>query len=64
MFRETYETYANLISVHCPLLCRWLRDNLGIIQDSSDVSVLAAQVDKTDGVYFVPAFSGAYTYSA
>ena len=37
---------------------RWLRDNLGLIKDSSEISSLAEQVEKTDGVYFVPAFSG------
>ncbi len=37
---------------------RKLKDNLGCIQHSCEVSVLAAQVDSTGGVYFVPAFSG------
>ena len=35
-----------------------MRDNLGLIKESSEVSALAGQVEKTDGVYFVPAFSG------
>jgi len=39
---------------------RWLRDNLGLISDSAEVSELAEKVDKTDGVYFVPAFSGLF----
>ncbi|XP_023344174.1 glycerol kinase isoform X2 [Eurytemora carolleeae] len=39
---------------------RWLRDNLGLIKDSSEISSLAEQVEKTDGVYFVPAFSGLF----
>jgi len=39
---------------------RWLRDNLGMIKSSEEVSELAAQVEKTDGVYFVPAFSGLF----
>lgn len=42
------------------LAVRWLRDNLGLIGDSSEVSELAGQVDRTDGVYFVPAFSGLF----
>ncbi|MDD3718837.1 MAG: glycerol kinase GlpK [Actinomycetota bacterium] len=36
----------------------WLRDGLRIIDDASEVDELAAQVDDTDGVYFVPAFVG------
>ena len=37
---------------------QWLRDNLKIIQKSSDVDTLAATVADTGGVYFVPAFTG------
>jgi len=37
---------------------QWLRDGLGIIKKSSDVEKLAARVDSSDGVYFVPAFAG------
>lgn len=37
---------------------RWLRDNLEIIASSDEVESLAASVDSTHGVYFVPAFSG------
>jgi glycerol kinase len=37
---------------------QWLRDGLGIIAKSEDVESLAAEVDDTDGVYFVPAFVG------
>jgi glycerol kinase len=37
---------------------QWLRDGLGLIKNSSDVEALARQVDSTDGVYFVPAFTG------
>jgi glycerol kinase len=36
----------------------WLRDGLGIIGDVSEVEELAAQVEDTGGVYFVPAFVG------
>ena len=39
---------------------QWLRDNLGIIQSSSEVEPLAASVPDTAGVYFVPAFSGLF----
>ncbi len=41
-------------------LVQWLRDNLGMIQKSSDVETLARTVDDNGGVYFVPAFSGLY----
>ncbi|HXM94548.1 MAG TPA: glycerol kinase GlpK [Candidatus Dormibacteraeota bacterium] len=41
-------------------LVQWLRDNLGIIQKSSDVELLARSVTDNGGVYFVPAFSGLY----
>jgi glycerol kinase len=37
---------------------QWLRDGLGIIDESSDVEKLAATVDDSDGVYLVPAFVG------
>jgi glycerol kinase len=41
-------------------LVQWLRDNLGLIQSSSDIEALARSVDDNGGVYFVPAFSGLY----
>ena len=37
---------------------QWLRDSLGIIQSSKDVEALAAGVENSGGVYFVPAFAG------
>src|SRR6185437_11223292 len=37
---------------------QWLRDGLGMIQSSSEVEALAAQVEDTGGVYLVPAFAG------
>jgi glycerol kinase len=37
---------------------QWLRDGLGIIKKSADVERLAAKVATSDGVYFVPAFTG------
>jgi glycerol kinase len=39
---------------------QWLRDQLGIISGASEVETLAASVDDTGGVYFVPAFSGLF----
>ena len=41
-------------------IVRWVRDNLNLIKDSSDIEQLANQVADTGGVYFVPAFSGLY----
>ena len=37
---------------------QWLRDELQIVENSSEVGELAAQVDDTGGVYLVPAFTG------
>tara|TARA_R110000751_G_scaffold68349_1_gene139166 strand:- start:543 stop:2045 length:1503 start_codon:yes stop_codon:yes gene_type:complete len=37
---------------------QWLRDGLKIIRNSSEIEKLAASVDSSDGVYFVPAFAG------
>jgi glycerol kinase len=37
---------------------QWLRDQLHIIQESSDIDPLAESVPDTGGVYFVPAFTG------
>jgi glycerol kinase len=41
-------------------LVQWLRDNLGLIQTSTDVENLARTVADNGGIYFVPAFSGLY----
>ena len=41
-------------------LVQWLRDNLGMIEKSSDIEALARTVDDNGDVYFVPAFSGLY----
>jgi glycerol kinase len=37
---------------------QWLRDGLGLIQESGDIEALAASVDDSDGVVIVPAFVG------
>ncbi|MBC7923310.1 MAG: glycerol kinase GlpK [Ferruginibacter sp.] len=41
-------------------LVQWLRDNLGMIEKSSDVETVARTVEDNGGAYFVPAFSGLY----
>ncbi len=37
---------------------QWLRDGLGLIQESGEIESLASRVPDNGGVYFVPAFSG------
>ena len=41
-------------------LVQWVRDNLALIEKSSDIEALARTVTDNGGVYFVPAFSGLY----
>ncbi len=38
----------------------WLRDQLGIIAAATDSEALAASVEDSGGIYFVPAFSGLF----
>ena len=39
---------------------QWLRDQLGIISDAAESETLAAGVPGSEGLYFVPAFSGLF----
>ena len=39
-------------------IVQWLRDNLGMIQQSSEIEDLARQVDSSEGVVLLPAFTG------
>ena len=41
-------------------LVQWLRDNLGLIERSTDIEELARSVQDNGGIYFVPAFSGLF----
>ncbi|MBN1429112.1 MAG: glycerol kinase GlpK [Anaerolineae bacterium] len=41
-------------------LVQWLRDNLNLIEKSSDVEALAASVEDSGGMVIVPAFSGLF----
>jgi glycerol kinase len=41
-------------------LVQWVRDNFGLIRESSEIEALAGTVEDNGGVYFVPAFSGLY----
>jgi len=37
---------------------QWLRDGLGLISSAEEIEALAGQVHDSDGVFFVPAFTG------
>ncbi len=39
---------------------QWLRDQLGVISEASEIESLASSVKDNGGVYFVPAFSGLF----
>lgn len=41
-------------------LVQWLRDNLNLIEKSSDIEPLAQSVEDNGGMYIVPAFSGLF----
>ena len=41
-------------------LVQWLRDNLGMFSDASEIEPLAREVEDNGGAYFVPAFSGLF----
>jgi glycerol kinase len=41
-------------------LVQWMRDNLGIIKNASEIEELAKTVDDNGDVYIVPAFSGLF----
>ncbi len=52
-------TYAIEGSVFiCGAVIQWLRDELGLLEKSSDSEEMARSVDDTNGVYIVPAFVG------
>jgi glycerol kinase len=41
-------------------LVQWLRDNMGLISQASDIEELACSVGDNGGIYIVPAFSGLF----
>ena len=52
-------TYASEASIFVTgSAVQWLRDGLGIIEEASETEALAASLDSTDGVHFVPALTG------
>lgn len=42
----------------CGAAIQWLRDELGLMEKSSESEAMAASVENSDGVYVVPAFTG------
>ncbi len=42
-------------------LVQWMRDNMGLIKNSTDIEKLAAAAEDNGDVYMVPAFSGLFT---
>lgn len=40
---------------------RFLRDNFNFIKDSSEMEKICRSIDSTEGVFFVPCFTGLYT---
>jgi glycerol kinase len=41
-------------------LVQWMRDQMGLISDASEIEPLARSVEDNGGAYFVPAFSGLF----
>jgi glycerol kinase len=39
---------------------QWLRDNLGLIENTAESETIAQSVEDAGGIYFVPAFSGLF----
>ena len=39
-------------------IVQWLRDNLCLVQDSCDIEALASEVDSSESVVLLPAFTG------
>lgn len=52
----TYALEGSIFSTGATV--QWLRDGLGIIENSSNVETLASSVPDNGGVYLVPAFTG------
>lgn len=52
-------TYGLEGSIFCAgVTIKWLRDSLKIIKTAAETEMLARQISDTNGVYFVPAFTG------
>ncbi len=46
------------VIVTCGATIKWLKNQLGLIEESGETEALALSVENTGGVYFIPAFSG------
>jgi glycerol kinase len=56
---KTGVTYAFEGNIHCTgATIKWLQDDLQLIENARESESLALSVTDTDGVYFVPAFTG------
>ncbi|KAG2283737.1 hypothetical protein Bca52824_054957 [Brassica carinata] len=58
--KSTYDTGPFILLTTTGAAVQWLRDSLGIIKSASEIEDLAAMVETTGGVYFVPAFNGLF----
>ncbi|WP_375399365.1 glycerol kinase GlpK [uncultured Amnibacterium sp.] len=56
---ETHYALEGSVAVTGSLI-QWLRDNLGLVGQASEIEALASTVDDNGGAYFVPAFSGLF----
>lgn len=54
--RTAYELEG--VVFHSGQTLQWLRDNMGLFDDATDIETLAASVPDAGGVYLVPAFGG------
>jgi glycerol kinase len=54
--RTTYALEGSVFNAGSSI--QWLRDGLGLISSSAECETVAATVPDSDGVYFVPAFTG------
>lgn len=54
--KTTYGIEGSIFSAGVTV--KWMRDTIKIIQSASETEKLASSVENTNGVYFVPAFTG------
>jgi glycerol kinase len=51
--------YAFEGNIHCTgATVRWIEKNLGMIRSAGEIEAMASAVEDSEGVYFVPAFTG------
>lgn len=54
--KVTYALEGSVFS--CGVVINWLRDEMKIIRESAEATKLAESIGSSEGVYFVPAFTG------